>query len=287
MIPPNPEQKLYEVLPPRSVHALDIDAAEFISDIERQMERAEAAREVAQKDRAILVSVSKRSRHEQEESIEELKELARSDGITVLDTVIQRLHEINPRYLLGEGKLKDLIIRSQQLGADLIVFDQNLSPAQVKAIGDMTEMRVIDRTQLILDIFARRAHSGDGKVQVELAQLKYRLPRLSERSTALSRLTGGIGGRGPGETRLEIDMRRARDKIRRLEKQLEALGKARNQRRERRIQSEIPIVSIAGYTNAGKSTLFNMLTRSRRQVGGPAVRNAGYRHAQAAFSPGP
>lgn len=262
LIPPNPAEKLYEVLPAQSVHALKLDAAELISDIERQMERAQNAVEVAKKDRAILVSVSKRSRHEQEESIEELKELARTDGITVLDTVIQRLHDINPRYLLGEGKLKELIIRSQQLGADLIVFDQNLSPAQVKSIGDITEMRVIDRTQLILDIFARRAHSGDGKVQVELAQLKYRLPRLSERSTALSRLTGGIGGRGPGETRLEIDMRRARDKIRRLEKQLDALGKARDQRRERRVKSDIPIVSIAGYTNAGKSTLFNALTRS-------------------------
>jgi GTP-binding protein HflX len=262
LIPQNPDQKLYEILPPQTVHSVTIDAAEFVSDIERQMERAEAGREVSRRDRAILVSASTRSRHEQEESIEELKELARSDGITVLDSVIQRLHDINPRFLLGEGKLKDLIIRSQQLGADLVVFDQNLSPAQVKAIGDITEMRVIDRTQLILDIFARRAHSGDGKVQVELAQLKYRLPRLSERSTALSRLTGGIGGRGPGETRLEIDMRRARDKIRRLEKQLENLGRARNQRRERRMQSDIPIVSIAGYTNAGKSTLFNMLTRS-------------------------
>lgn len=262
LIPPNPEQKLYEVLPPQSVHSISLDAAEFISDIERQMERAQAALEVAQKDRAILVSVSKKSRHEQEESIEELKELARSDGITVLDSVVQRLHDINPKYLLGEGKLKELIIRSQQLGADLIVFDQNLSPAQVKSIGDITEMRVIDRTQLILDIFARRAHSGDGKVQVELAQLKYRLPRLSERSTALSRLTGGIGGRGPGETRLEIDMRRARDRIRRLEHQLVTLGKARAQRRERRVKSDIPIVSIAGYTNAGKSTLFNALTRS-------------------------
>jgi len=262
LIPPNPEEKLYEVLPPQSAHSVNIDAAEFIADIERQMERAQAAVEVAKKDRAILVSVSKRSRHEQEESIEELKELARSDGITVLDTVIQRPHDINPRYLLGEGKIKDLIIRSQQLGADLIVFDQNLTPAQVKSIGDITEMRVIDRTQLILDIFARRAHSGDGKVQVELAQLKYRLPRLSERSTALSRLTGGIGGRGPGETRLEVDMRRSRDKIRRLEKQLDALGRARDQRRERRVKSDIPIVSIAGYTNAGKSTLFNALTRS-------------------------
>jgi len=262
LIPPNPDEKIYEVLPPQSVHAVALDALEFITDIERQMERAQEALEVAKKDRAILVSVSKKSKHEQTESIEELKELARSDGITVLDTVIQRLHEINPKYLLGEGKLKELIIRSQQLGADLIVFNQDLTPAQVKAIGDITEMRVIDRTQLILDIFARRAHSGDGKVQVELAQLKYRLPRLSERSTALSRLTGGIGGRGPGETRLEIDMRRARDKIRRLEKQLDALGRAREQRRERRVKSNIPIVSIAGYTNAGKSTLFNALTRS-------------------------
>jgi GTP-binding protein HflX len=262
LLPPNPDEKLYELLPPQSVHALKLDAANLIADIEREMERAHAAVKVAAKDRAILVSVSKKSKHEQEESIAELKELARTDGITVLDAVIQRLHDINPRTLLGEGKLKELIIRSQQLGADLIVFDQNLSPAQVKSIGDITEMRVIDRTQLILDIFARRAHSGDGKVQVELAQLKYRLPRLSERSTALSRLTGGIGGRGPGETRLEVDMRRARDKIRRLEKQLDALGKARDQRRERRVKSDIPIVSIAGYTNAGKSTLFNMLTRS-------------------------
>jgi GTP-binding protein HflX len=266
LLPPNPEEKLYEVLPPRTVQALDIDAAAFIADLERQMERAQAAVVVAQKDRAILVSVSKEGRQEQEESIAELRELARSDGITVLDTVVQRPHDINPRYLMGEGKLKDMIIRSQQLGADLIVFDQDLSPAQVRSIGDVTEMRVIDRTQLILDIFARRAHSGDGKVQVELAQLKYRLPRLSERSTALSRLTGGIGGRGPGETRLEIDMRRARDRIRRLEKQLESLGRARDQRRERRVRSEVPIVSIAGYTNAGKSTLFNNLTRSEVQA---------------------
>jgi len=262
LLPPNPEEKLYEVLPSCPVHMLDLDASVFIADMERQMERAQAAVKVGGRDRAILVSVSKKPRHEQEESVEELKELARSDGITVLDAVIQRPHDINPRYLMGAGKLKDMIIHSQQLGADLIVFDQDLSPAQVKAIGDITELRVIDRTQLILDIFARRAHSGDGKVQVELAQLKYRLPRLSERSTALSRLTGGIGGRGPGETRLEIDMRRARDKIRRLEKQLEGLGKARQQRRERRVRSHIPIVSIAGYTNAGKSTLFNNLTRS-------------------------
>jgi GTP-binding protein HflX len=266
LLPPNPEEKLYEVLPPRSVHSLTLHALDLISMLERDMERLQRAVEVVRKDRAILVSVSRAARTEQEESIEELKELARSDSIHVLDTVIQRPHDINPRYLLGEGKLKELIIRSQQLGADLIVFNQDLTPAQVKAIGDITEMRVIDRTQLILDIFARRAHSGDGKVQVELAQLKYRLPRLSERSTALSRLTGGIGGRGPGETRLEVDMRRARDKIRRLEKQLIALGKARDQRRDRRVSSAVPIVSIAGYTNAGKSTLFNTLTKADVKV---------------------
>jgi len=266
LLPPNPEDKLYEIVPPQAVHGLTIDAFDLVTTLEREMERIQRAVKVVKKDRAILVSVSKAARTEQEESIEELKELARSDTIHVLDTVIQRPHDINPRYLLGEGKLKELIIRSQQLGADLIVFNQDLTPAQVKAIGDITEMRVIDRTQLILDIFARRAHSGDGKVQVELAQLKYRLPRLSERSTALSRLTGGIGGRGPGETRLEIDMRRARDKIRRLEKQLDALGRARNQRREKRVSSAVPIVSIAGYTNAGKSTLFNTLTRASVKV---------------------
>ncbi len=168
LVPPNQDQKLYEVLPPRSIHELDLDAANFIAEIEREMERAQTAVAVGKKDRAILVSVSKKGRSEQEESIEELKELARTDNIQVLDAVIQRPHDINPRFLLGEGKLKELIIRSQQLGADLIVFDQNLTPAQVRSIGDMTEMRVIDRTQLILDIFARRAHSGDGKVQVEL-----------------------------------------------------------------------------------------------------------------------
>lgn len=266
LLPPNPEQKLYEIIPPQPVHSLDIEAAQFIAELEREMERTRPAVDVGKKDRAILVSVSKKGKAEQEESVEELKELARSDNIQVLDAMIQRPHAISPKYLLGEGKLKELIIRSQQLGADLIVFNQNLTPSQVKAIGDVTEMRVIDRTQLILDIFARRAHSRDGKVQVELAQLKYRLPRLSERSTALSRLTGGIGGRGPGETRLEIDMRRARDRIRGLEKELKALSRGRQQRREKRIQSGIPIVSIVGYTNAGKSTLLNALTKSEVKV---------------------
>jgi GTP-binding protein HflX len=147
-------------------------------------------------------------------------------------------------------------------GATLLIFDQDLNPSQIKAIGDLTELKVLDRSQLILDIFARRAHSKDGKVQVELAQLRYRLPRLTGKGTAMSRLMGGIGGRGPGEMKLEVDRRRVRERITLLEKQLKSLGRARQQRKARRVALGIPIISIIGYTNAGKSTLLNNLTRS-------------------------
>jgi GTP-binding protein HflX len=198
--------------------------------------------------------------------MEELRELAESSNVIVLDVVLQRARQINPRYLMGEGKLKELVINSMNKGATLLFFDQDLNPSQTRAIGDVTELKVVDRSQLILDIFARRAHSKDGKVQVELAQLKYRLPRLTGKGTAMSKLMGGIGGRGPGEMKLEIDRRRVRDRIGLLEKQLKSLSRARKQRKAKRVSQGLPIISIIGYTNAGKSTLLNSLTRSRTTV---------------------
>lgn len=264
LLPPNPEGKTWEIHPSIWMHQMNLDFSTFTSTIEEELARQQTALQVRDpRERAILVSASTQARTEQEDSLEELKELARTARLNVLHTVTQRPKTINPKFRIGAGKIKELIIKAYQQGADLLIFDQNLTPLQVKAIAEITEMKVIDRTQLILDIFAQRAHSRDGIIQVELAQLKYRLPRLSERSTALSRLTGGIGGRGPGETRLEVDRRRVRDKITRLGKDLKSLSLARKERRALRLKGRIPILSIIGYTNAGKSTLLNTLTHSR------------------------
>ncbi len=260
LIPNN--QKIYELIESDNFYRFKFDFLPFIKALEDEMERNRLFSPDDKRERAILVSASLNSKYEQEDSLEELKELAISNDILVLDSIIQKPKVINPRYLMGEGKLKELIINALNKGATLIIFDQELTPSQVKAITDLTELKVIDRSQLILDIFARRAHSRDGKVQVELAQLKYRLPRLTGKGTAMSRLMGGIGGRGPGEMKLEIDRRRVRERISILEKELKMLSEARKQRKQKRVEHGIPIVSIIGYTNAGKSTLLNSLTKS-------------------------
>jgi GTP-binding protein HflX len=266
LLPVNPEGKSYEVQPSVPFHRFLIDMEEFITALEAEMGRG-VVRDVGDKrEGAILVSVSTNPREEQLDSLEELKSLAETSNVAVIDSVVQRPNKINPRYLMGTGKIKDLIINALQKEATLLIFDQELTPTQVRELGNITELKVIDRTQLILDIFAQRAHSRDGKVQVELAQLKYLLPKLTGKGTTLSRLMGGIGGRGPGETKLEIDRRRVQDRISHLEKQLKGLSRARNERRRKRASSGIPIISIAGYTNAGKSTLLNALTKSRTFV---------------------
>jgi len=198
--------------------------------------------------------------------MEELRELAISSGLNIMEELIQFRPSIDPKLVIGKGKIQDLAIRSMQVGADVIVFAQELSPRQLRTISEFIDLKVIDRTQLILDIFAQHAHTRDGKIQVELAQLNYLLPRLVGKYPALSRLRGGIGLRGPGETKLEIDRRRVRDRISRLERQVENLGKARGQRRLQRNKKRLPIISIIGYTNAGKSTLLNTLTRSHVRV---------------------
>ena len=269
LLPPNPKGQTWAVVPERPFHQLDVNPAEFIAALEDEMLRvqAESFNVKDKREKAILISVMKKgARSHQEEAMAELKELAYSADVLVLDSVMQRPEKINPKTLMGEGKLKDIIITALQKGATLMIFDQELTPSQVRSITEIAEIKVIDRSQLILDIFANRAKSRDGKVQVELAQLKYMLPMLSGKGTALSRLMGGIGGRGPGETKLETDRRRVRDRISQLEKTLTELSRARAQRKSRRAEAGLPIISIVGYTNAGKSTLLNALTQSHTVV---------------------
>lgn len=264
LLPDNREKRVWEINPPISFGQLEIDFLRWIQSLEDEFQRGQRSIPLkGSRERAILLSVSKESRDVLERSMEELKELAESSGVFVVDSSIQRPQQISPSTLMGQGKLKELLVKCMQLGVDLIIFDQNLTPGQMASISDRTELRVLDRTQLILDIFAQRAHTLEGKVQVELAQLKYLLPRLAKKTLALSRLTGGIGGRGPGETKLEIDRRRVRERIHLLERELKRLGRRREQRRGRRRRTGIPVLSIIGYTNAGKTTLFNLLTKSQ------------------------
>lgn len=251
------------LLPPVRPHELNIGCRELIRALEAELSQIRALYESdTGKERAFLVSITTAPRRIAADSLAELRDLAMSAGINVIETVLQQRKSVDSRFLMGSGKLQDLTIAALQKGATLIIFDQELNASQIRSIGDRIDLKVIDRTQLILDIFAQRAHTRESKLQVELAQLKYLLPRLVVKNTAMSRLTGGIGGRGPGETKLEINRRRARDRIKRLTDNLSLVNKQREQRKAKRDKKGLPIISIVGYTNAGKSTLLNTLTKS-------------------------
>ena len=262
LIPENLEGTFWMQLPPAPPSELTLNFLSFIQALEGEFTKKQKTRKVDATDRAILIRVETNPRAESEYALDELKELARSCGVEVFDTIMKHRTQMDPKFLLGKGQLSDLVIRALQMGANLLIFDHELTAAQIKSITDFTEIRVVDRTQVILDIFARRAHSREGKIQVELAQLQYLLPRLVTKNTAMSRLTGGIGARGPGETKLEINRRRVRDRIHRLQKELQTVQKARGVRRVKRERRGLPVISIVGYTNAGKSTLLNALTKS-------------------------
>lgn len=250
-------------LPPVVASQQKQDFQEVIKALEDEFVRGKSADRIDQnKDRAILISVTTASRLRAAESMLELEELAASAGVTPLDSVIQRRSKLNPRLIMGKGKLGEIMLKALTLNANLLIFDQELNPSQIRSITDHTEMRVIDRTQLILDIFASRALSSEGKLQIEMAQLKYLLPRLGTRDDALSRLTGGIGARGPGETKLEIDRRRIKERLTKLSDKLKKVGRERHQRRSRRRKRDLPVISLVGYTNAGKSTMLNSMTKS-------------------------
>ncbi len=245
----------------RDLGALDLDFSSFMEDLESELIISSPAEHAVQKNSAVLVGVYGSNAKDPESSMAELKELCRTAGVKIADTVIQ-MRTPDPKTLLGKGKLEEVVLRCLRLGAEMIIFDVELKPGQWRVITNSTELKVLDRSMVILDIFAQRATSSDGRLQVELAQLKYNLPRLVEKDSGLSRLSGGIGGRGPGETKLEIGRRRLRDRIVELERKIEKLGEQRDLKKRRRVENKLPLVAILGYTNVGKSTLFNVLTKS-------------------------
>jgi len=246
----------------RDVSDITVNFEDFVSEIEGQFIAATPKSQDTKSGKAILVGAYTSTLAQSQASMEELQELARTAGVGVLEIFVQRRRQLDPKTVIGKGKLEELVLRSLDLGADLLIFDRELSPGQLRAITDSAEMKILDRSMLILDIFSQRAKTKEGRIQVELAQLKYSLPRLTDKDSGLSRLSGGIGGRGPGETKLEISRRRVRDRISFLEKQIEKVASERQIRRQRRQDRGVPVIAIVGYTNAGKSTLLNALTKS-------------------------
>jgi GTPase len=261
LLPPG-SAEMWRVEKRPSVHAWDEDFGLFIRDLEGQFGDSAKVRRVEGQEAAVLVSVTTGDARVARLSLDELERLAHTAGLAIADKVLQVRRELDGRTLVGQGKLKELLLRCMHSGAEVLIFDQELSPSQLRNIATETDLKVLDRTQLILDIFAKRASTREGKLQVELAQLRYRKPRLALMPTAMSRLTGGIGGRGPGETKLEINRRRADERETRIEKLLKDISKERKMRRKRRQRVGLPGVAIVGYTNAGKSTLLNRMTNA-------------------------
>ncbi|MBA3013212.1 MAG: GTPase HflX [Proteobacteria bacterium] len=253
----------YQVMPVTTIDGLEIGCQAQILALELELtQKSSLHRPDTGTENAFLINATTTNPQEAYASFEELKELCKTSRIHVIGSALQRRQQIDSKFVVGKGKLSSLVITAIQNHATMLIFDRELSPSQIRSITDFVEMKVIDRTQLILDIFAKQAKSRDGKYQVELAQMEYLLPRLITRNTAMSRLTGGIGGRGPGETKLEINRRRVRDRITRLKKEIQTIRKQRTQQKSRRKRKELPIISIVGYTNVGKSTLLNTLTQS-------------------------
>ena len=263
ILPNDPSGNPYQILPPLYPSQLDIGCLELIKALEDEITQIKSLYDSGNgKEKALLVNVTAPSDKNTSDGLDELEELALSSGLDVVGRVFQQRKKVDSKFFMGRGKIEELTLQALAKAATLIIFDQELNPSQMNSITSQLDIKVIDRTQLILDIFAQRAQSREGKLQVELAQLKYLLPRLAMKNTAMSRLTGGIGGRGPGETKLEINRRRVRERITRLENALEHVKKQRKQQKAKRHKKGLPVISIIGYTNAGKSTLLNTLTKS-------------------------
>jgi GTP-binding protein HflX len=242
-----------------------IDFQEWVEEIEADFEREFVAKQVdVDQDKVLVVGMMTQGMTPQqfEDGLAELTSLIDTAGGQVLQTVRQKRSRPHPQTVVGEGKVEEIALSAQTIGANLVVFDRDLSPAQVRNLETKIGIRVVDRTEVILDIFAQRAQSGAGKLQVELAQLEYSLPRLTGRGQAMSRLGGGIGTRGPGETKLETERRAIAKRISRLQQEVNQLQAHRFRMRQHRQHQEVPSVAIVGYTNAGKSTLLNVLTNA-------------------------
>ncbi|MEE8484865.1 MAG: GTPase HflX [Nitrospinota bacterium] len=259
-------EKPHTIIGPAPFAEIEKNFDGLITMVEAELEKTFSALAVDSDQIALLIHVSDLPQNIMESSINELAQLARTAGIYAADTVTQRRKTPNPRYLMGKGKLRDFMVKALSMGINTVIFDTELTAGQLKAIADFTDIDVMDRTQLILTIFERHAKSRDGKVRVELARMKYLLPRLGAKESALSRIRGGIGLRGPGETTAETQRRHLQRRISTFEKELEQLKSKREEKRKRRIRGAAKAISIIGYTNAGKSTLLNKLTGSKTMV---------------------